>query len=205
MGRRYQLCLDARRLVVSGRDPGSTLPARYRLGRQQSNETRSCDPGAEHGHCVQISAKWLHPSHGSRVAMLFSRLSENPAAARLQSIDERHGKLSTATPLSRRSSKPSRLSKSGGGRGKQERTPRLSSLNISMGFTLRDAATQHWAGKAPSRSNGKRPKRALGAAQKCDRIIQASNDAVISAHGRKPCRNGFKTQEVWVLSAPSSP
>ena len=33
--------------------------------------------------------KGLHPSHGSRVAILFARLSENPATARLQSVPSR--------------------------------------------------------------------------------------------------------------------
>jgi transposase InsO family protein len=41
MGRRYQLCVDPRGLVVSGRDPRSALAARHRMGRQQPDETRS--------------------------------------------------------------------------------------------------------------------------------------------------------------------
>jgi|AntAceMinimDraft_12_1070368.scaffolds.fasta_scaffold21878_2 hypothetical protein len=38
-----------------------------------------------------------------------------------------------------------------------------------MGSTIRDAATQHWVGKALSLSNGRWLKRALGAARKRDR------------------------------------
>ena len=36
--------------------------------------------------------------------------------------------------------------------------------NTSMASTIRDAATQHWAGKALSLSNGRWLKRVLGAA-----------------------------------------
>jgi len=50
--------------------------------------------------------------------------------------------------------------------------------NTSTGSTIRDDATQHWAGKARSPSNGKWPKRALGAARKrdsskVDRVLQS--------------------------------
>lgn len=38
-----------------------------------------------------------------------------------------------------------------------------------MASTIHDAVTQHWAGKAPSLSNGRWLKRALGAARKRDR------------------------------------
>ncbi|MCK0122530.1 hypothetical protein MWU61_18395, partial [Loktanella sp. F6476L] len=49
---------------------------------------------------------------------------------------------------------------------------------ISMASTIRAADTQHWAGKAPSLSNGKRHKRALGAARKRDRSIPDKDAAI---------------------------
>ena len=45
---------------------------------------------------------------------------------------------------------------------------RWRSSNTSMAFAIRVDGTQHWAGKALSPSNGKWPKRALGAALKRD-------------------------------------
>jgi len=39
------------------------------------------------GHRVPTTAQRLHSSHGPRVAILFSRLSENPARTRVQGID----------------------------------------------------------------------------------------------------------------------
>ena len=60
-------------------------------------------------------------------------------------------------------------SRSGDGHGKRGDRLRWRSLNTSMASTIRDAATQHWAGKALSLSKGKWLKRALGAARKRDR------------------------------------
>jgi len=54
---------------------------------QQPREARSSDPSAGHGHCGQNTAQRLHPPHRSRIAILFSWLSENPAPARVQGID----------------------------------------------------------------------------------------------------------------------
>ena len=75
-------------------------------------------------------------------------------------------------------------------------------MNTSTGFTIRDDATQHWAGKARSPSNGKWPKRALGAARKRDRSTEFIAEAVrdwIKAVGAKtayiepgsPWENGY--------------
>jgi len=63
------------------------------LGGEQQDEAGLGDPGIEHGHSLPSAAKGLHPSHGSRVAILFARLSKNPATARLQSVHEWKGKL----------------------------------------------------------------------------------------------------------------
>ncbi len=49
------------------------------------------------------------------------------------------------------------------------RKAEMAILNTSTASTTRAADTQHWAGKAPSLSNGKWLKRALGAALKRDR------------------------------------
>ena len=73
---------------------------------------------------------------------------------------------------SRRSSKPSRPSWSGGGHGQPGGKLRWQSSNTSMASTIRGGGTQHWAGKARSPSNGKWLKRALGAARKRDRSIR---------------------------------
>ena len=44
-----------------------------------------------------------------------------------------------------------------------------------MGSTIHDAAIQHWAGKAPSHSNERWLKRALGAGQKRDWSSTSTN------------------------------
>lgn len=54
-------------------------------------------------------------------------------------------------------------------RGRCQITSRLVHLSTSTASTIRDAGTQHWAGKARSISNGKWPKRVLGAARNRDR------------------------------------
>ena len=56
------------------------------------------------------------------------------------------------------------------------RKAEMASSNTSTASTIRVAATQHWAGKAPSLLNGKWPKRALGSAQKRDRSISLFAD-----------------------------
>jgi|TARA_B110000238_G_C15957336_1_gene365850 hypothetical protein len=50
--------------------------------------------------------------------------------------------------------------------------------NPPKSASIHVAATQHWVGKAPSLSNGKWLKRALGAAQKRDRSIVADGGGV---------------------------
>ena len=49
--------------------------------------------GFEDGDSVPITAKGLHPSHGSWQPILFPRLPEGPAPAWLQRINERQGQL----------------------------------------------------------------------------------------------------------------
>ena len=80
-------------MAVSRCNTGPAFKARDRLGGEQQDEAGPGDPGIKHGHSLPIAVKGLHPSHGSRVAILFARLSENPAAARLQSVHEWQRKL----------------------------------------------------------------------------------------------------------------
>ncbi len=86
IGGRHQLCLDPGRLAVSCRSLGPAFTTCDRLGREQSHETRFGNPGVEHGHCVQATTQGLHSSYGSRVAILFARLSENFSPKRVQGI-----------------------------------------------------------------------------------------------------------------------
>ena len=67
-----------------------------------------------------------------------------------------------------------KLNLSGETHGKAAGRLRWPSLSTSMGFTIRDAATQHWAGKARSLLNEGWLKRALGAALNRDRSISNS-------------------------------
>jgi uncharacterized membrane protein len=57
----------------------------------------------------------------------------------------------------------------GDGLGKHGGRLKWRSSNTSTASTIRAAVTQHWAGKALSRLNGKWLKQALGAARKRDR------------------------------------
>ena len=93
MGRRHQLCLDARRLAVSRCHSRPAFTAGDRLGRQQSHEAGFGDPGIEDGRGAPPAFQGLHPPYRSRQPILFSRLSEAPAPARLPGIDERQRKL----------------------------------------------------------------------------------------------------------------
>jgi hypothetical protein len=83
----HQLCLDTRGLAVSGCDIGPAFPKGHRLGRQQSHETGPGNQGAEHGHRIQDTAQGLHSPHGSWVAILFTRLPEDPAPTWVQGVD----------------------------------------------------------------------------------------------------------------------
>lgn len=51
------------------------------------------DPSVEHGHSFPGAAQRLHSSYGSRIAILFTRLSEVSAPALLQGVDEWQGQL----------------------------------------------------------------------------------------------------------------
>jgi hypothetical protein len=117
--------------------------ARYRLGSWQSNETRSCDQGVEDGHRVPFTAKRLHSSYGSWLPILLTRLSENPASARVQGVDAWKGKLL--------------------------RQAEMAIFEYINGFYNPRRGHSVLAGKARSLSNGKWPKRALGAALKRER------------------------------------
>ena len=78
------------------------IAAGYRLGRKQPHEARPGDPGAENGHCPAITAQGLHlpqrsplsrfankPLSGNGQPILFTRLSEGPARAWVQDVNER--------------------------------------------------------------------------------------------------------------------
>ncbi len=56
---------------------------------------------------------------------------------------------------------------------------RWRSSNTTMASTIRGGDTQHWVGKAPSLSNRKWPKRALGAARKRDRSNRMQDNPYI--------------------------
>ena len=93
MGGRHQLCLDARGLVVSGRDLGLAFPTRDRLGGEQPDEARPRDPGLEDGRALRQPPKGCihHTDRGQPI--LFARLSKAPAPAWVQGIDERQRQL----------------------------------------------------------------------------------------------------------------
>ena len=74
---------------VSGSDPRPAFPVRDRLGGEQPDEARPGDPCLEDGRGTAATAQRMHPSHGSRQPILFSRLSKAPAPAWVQGIDER--------------------------------------------------------------------------------------------------------------------
>ena len=80
-------------MAVSGCDPGPSLKACDRLGREQQDETGSGDPCVEHGYRLQVTTKRLYPPHGQEQPILLTRLSEDLATARVQSVHERQGQL----------------------------------------------------------------------------------------------------------------
>ncbi len=83
----HQLCLDASRLAVSRCDPRFAFAAGHRLTREQPDETRSGDPGAEDGNGVLLTTQRLHSPDGPWVLMIISRscasmASKPPSAAK---------------------------------------------------------------------------------------------------------------------------
>ena len=102
--------------VISGRARGGCTW----LGGLEPDETRPCDQGFEDGHRIPSAAQGLHPSHGSWVAILFARLPEDPAPARVQGVPSHACKhalpgsgclgraIAMIMPPSRPSSKPSK-------------------------------------------------------------------------------------------------
>ena len=72
-------------------DNGSLLDLHSRrvIGWAVSNRMKRDlgDPSVEDGHRVPATAQGLHSSHGSWVAILFTRLPEAPAPTWVQNID----------------------------------------------------------------------------------------------------------------------
>jgi hypothetical protein len=75
------------------------------------------------------------------------------------------------------------LNSSGDILGRHARRLRWLPLNTSTASTIHVTATQHWAGKAPSLSNARWLKRALGAALKRERSISKGHkDVSVTPH-----------------------
>ena len=76
-----------------------------------------------------------------------------------------------------------------------------------MASTIRDAGTQHWVGKALSRSNGRWLKRALGAARKRDRsIYRVTPDGATAMIGRTLSEEGAAALRArFLVSNPQTP
>ena len=147
LGGGHQLYLDPRGCALTGGDPEPALPARKRLGRQRSHETRSRDPRAENGPRALVprrgAASFIATVAANIVLTTTRKFCATTACGR-----RRAARASTMiTPLSRRSSRPSRPNWSGAGRGQPAAKPKPSSSNTSTASRTRPVGTQPW--KAP--------------------------------------------------------
>ena len=119
MGGRHQLCLDTRRLALSGCHLRSAFSRRV-IGWAVSNRMKRdlAIRALNMAIALRRPTQGLYPSYRSRQPILFARLSEDPMRQHgFRASDERNLGIATTMRPSKPSSRRSRLSCCGSGLG----------------------------------------------------------------------------------------